>query len=203
MAVERKPNPNSRFTRIRRVYFNRMFPVRQDALKVGFSVAAGVFIGIWPTIGVAIILTVAFCALFRLPKIPGVVSSFVANPVTQFGFFYPAGYMLGCKIVQPEAIDFDFLEKFEDLSWNNLTVILGDLWTNAAGHLVAFMIGITIMAAIGGFIFFWIGYGVVTYRQKRHIETKSKFIKNLMQEDAELLNEVRKEADIAKTKKEN
>lgn len=203
MKVNRKPNPNSRWTRIRRIYVNRMFPVRQDALKVGLSVAAGVFIGIWPTIGVAIILTVAFCAAFRLPKIPGVVSSFVANPVTQFGFFYPAGYILGCKIVQPEKIDFDFLERFEDLSWNNLTTVLGDLWANAAGHLVAFMIGITIIAAIGGFIFFWIGYGVVTYRQKKHIETKNKFIKNLMQEDSELLSDTRKMQALAEQKKEN
>ena len=85
--VERKPNPNSRYVRIWRVNVNRMFPVRQDALKVALSVFAGVFIGIWPTIGIAIILTIAFCALFRLPKIPGTVASFVANPVTQFGFF--------------------------------------------------------------------------------------------------------------------
>lgn len=203
MTVERKPNSNSRWTRIRRIYVNRMFPIRQDALKVGFSVAAGVFIGIWPTIGVAIILTVAFCAAFKLPKIPGVVSSFVANPVTQFGFFYPGGYLMGCKLIKPKAIDFDFLEKFEDLSWNNLTEILGYLWTNAADHLLAFMIGITIMAAIGGFIFFWIGYGVVTYRQKRHLETKSKFIKNLMQEDSEILSETRKMQALAEQTKEN
>ena len=85
--VERIPNPNPRYVRIFRVNFNRMFPVRQDALKVAFSVAAGVFIGIWPTIGVAILLTIAFCSVFRLPKIPGTVASFVANPLTQFGFF--------------------------------------------------------------------------------------------------------------------
>ena len=46
--VERKPNPNSRYVRIWRVNVNRMFPVRQDALKVALSVFAGVFIGIWP-----------------------------------------------------------------------------------------------------------------------------------------------------------
>ena len=45
--------------RVSRIYYNRMFPKRQDALKVAWSVAAGVFIGIWPTIGVAILLTTA------------------------------------------------------------------------------------------------------------------------------------------------
>ena len=82
----------SKYKRLSRIYYNRMFPRRQDAMRVAWSVAAGVFIGIWPTIGVAIILTVAFCALFRLPKVPGIVSSFVANPLTQFGFiFLPDG----------------------------------------------------------------------------------------------------------------
>ena len=90
MAVARKKTEKSRVTRISRVYFNRMFPKRMDALKVALSVFLGVFIGIMPTIGIAIILTVAACALFKLPKVPGVVSSFVANPLTQFGFFYPS-----------------------------------------------------------------------------------------------------------------
>ena len=87
MAVARKKTEKSRVTRISRVYFNRMFPKRMDALKVALSVFLGVFIGIMPTIGIAIILTVAACALFKLPKVPGVLSSFVANPLTQFGFF--------------------------------------------------------------------------------------------------------------------
>ena len=98
MKSQRKKSDESRATRISRVYFNRLFPKRMDALEVALSVFVGVFIGVWPTIGVAIILTVALCALFKLPKVPGVISSFVANPVTQFGFFYPSGYFLGKKI---------------------------------------------------------------------------------------------------------
>ena len=58
MAVARKKTEKSRVTRISRVYFNRMFPKRMDALKVALSVFLGVFIGIMPTIGIAIILTV-------------------------------------------------------------------------------------------------------------------------------------------------
>uniref|UniRef100_UPI0015678163 DUF2062 domain-containing protein n=1 Tax=Fibrobacter succinogenes TaxID=833 RepID=UPI0015678163 len=55
----------SKYKRLSRIYYNRMFPRRQDALKVAWSVFIGVFIGVWPTIGFAIILTVAICALFR------------------------------------------------------------------------------------------------------------------------------------------
>ena len=182
----------SKYKRLSRIYYNRMFPRRQDAMRVAWSVAAGVFIGIWPTIGVAIILTVAFCALFRLPKVPGIVSSFVANPLTQFGFFYPTGYMLGCKIVHPEAIKFDFLEEFQGLSFKNFTTVIGHLWNDAADHLLAFMIGITIVAAIGGIIFFFLAYFIVSYRKKKWIAAKTGYIHNLIAEDEVLIKEAHK-----------
>lgn len=194
--VERKPNPNSRYVRIWRVNVNRMFPVRQDALKVAFSVFAGVFIGIWPTIGIAIILTIAFCALFRLPKIPGTVASFVANPVTQFGFFYPAGYFIGCAIIEPPPINFDFLEKIKTLSFSNVVSVVQELWSNAAGHFIAFLIGITIVAAVFGVLFFGIAYFVVLYRKKRHLKMKSKFMQSLVKEDVELLKQIRRDEKI-------
>lgn len=171
-------------------------------MKVGFSVAIGVFIGIWPTIGVAIILTVALCALFRLPKIPGTVASFVANPFTQFGFFYPAGYVLGCDILEPDRIGFDFLDRVEGLSFKNAPSVMADLWENASGHVLAFLLGITIVAAVFAFVFFWLGYGVVTYRQKRNIKTRNKFVKNLLQEDSDLLRQARENSRLKAAKEQ-
>ena len=173
MVARKRKEVEPKYKRLSRIYYNRMFPRRHDALKVAWSVAAGVFIGIWPTIGVAILLTLAFCALFRLPKVPGVVSSFVANPFTQFGFFYPAGYALGCWIYHPGKISFDFLGEFERISFRNCIVILKNLWVNAADHLIAFMIGITIVAAIGGFIFFEKLY------QEIHTDLSSLFLRTL------------------------
>ena len=182
----------SKYKRLSRIYYNRMFPKRQDALKVAWSVAAGVFIGIWPTIGVAIILTVAFCALFRLPKVPGIVSSFVANPLTQFGFFYPSGYAIGCWLLKPEKINFDFLEEFEGLSFKNCFSLISHLWHDAAGHLAAFMVGITIVAAIGGAIFFFLAYFIVNYRKKKWMEAKTGYIQSLIAEDEALIKEAHK-----------
>lgn len=198
--VERIPNPNPRYVRIFRVNFNRMFPVRQDALKVAFSVAAGVFIGIWPTIGVAILLTIAFCSVFRLPKIPGTVASFVANPLTQFGFFYPAGYFIGCAIVDPAPISFDFLEKIKTLSFSNVVSVVQELWQTAAGHFISFLIGITIVAAVFAIIFWGLAYGIVLYRRKRHLEMKNKFMQSLIQEDVDLLRDIRKQEKIKQEK---
>jgi len=186
-----KRRQESKYKRLSRIYYNRMFPRRHDALEVAWSVFVGVFVGVSPTFGVAIIMTVAICALFKLPKVPGVIADFVANPVTQFGFFYPSGYALGCAIVKPEAINFDFLKEFEQVSWSNFGEIMGNLWHNASGHLFAFLVGIEIIATITGFIFFFIAYFVVGYRKKKWLAAKTGYIHNLIAEDEVLIKETR------------
>lgn len=191
MKNRRTKSNESRFKRISRIYYNRMFPKRMDALLVSLSVFFGVFIGIWPTIGVAIILTVAVCALFRLPKVPGVVASFVANPLTQFGFFYPAGYFIGKKILQPAQISFDFLKEIEGVSFRNVTEVVSKLWNEAAGHLLAFLLGITIVALVFGLAFGIAAYLIVSYRKRKHIQVKNKYIHELISEDEQLLKEAK------------
>lgn len=191
MAVKRKKSEESRATRISRVYFNRMFPKRIDALQVALSVFLGVFIGIMPTIGIAIILTVAACALFRLPKVPGVVSSFVANPLTQFGVFYPSGYYIGKQILSPEEIKFDFLHELEGLSFSNCTEVVSKLWTEASGHVLAFLLGITIVSFIFGLAFGIAAYFIVSYRKRKHIAIKNKYIHELISEDQVIIKEAK------------
>lgn len=188
-SQKRRQEP--KYKRLSRIYYNRMFPRRQDAFRVALSVAAGVFIGIWPTIGVAILLTVAFCAAFRLPKVPGVVSSFVANPLTQFGFFYPSGYYIGCSIIQPDKINFDFLSEMEGLSFKNCVTVVRNLLQNAPDHFLAFMIGITIVAAIFALAFFVAAYFIVSYRKKKWIAGKTGYIHNLIAEDQVIIKESR------------
>lgn len=191
MKNRRTKTNESRFKRISRIYFNRMFPKRMDALLVSLSVFFGVFIGIWPTIGIAIILTVAVCALFRLPKVPGVVASFVANPLTQFGFFYPAGYFIGKKILQPAQISFDFLKEIEGVSFRNVTEVVSKLWNEAAGHLLAFLLGITIVAFVFGLAFGIAAYFIVSYRKRKHIQVKNRYIHELISEDEQVLKEAK------------
>ncbi len=191
MAVKRKKSEESRATRISRVYFNRMFPKRMDALQVALSVFLGVFIGIMPTIGIAIILTVAACALFRLPKVPGVVFSFVANPLTQFGVFYPSGYYIGKQILSPEEIKFDFLHELEGLSFSNCTEVVSKLWTEASGHVLAFLLGITIVSFIFGLAFGIAAYFIVSYRKRKHIAIKNKYIHELISEDQVIIKEAK------------
>ncbi|MCF0215325.1 MAG: DUF2062 domain-containing protein, partial [Fibrobacteraceae bacterium] len=171
-----KRRQEAKYKRLSRIYYNRMFPKNQDAMRVAWSVFAGVFIGIWPTIGVAILLTIAFCAALKLPKVPGVVASFVANPFTQFGFFYPAGYFIGCSIIKPDKINFDFLSEMEGLSFKNCVTVIKNLTQNAPDHFLAFLIGITIVAAVFAAIFFVIAYFVVSYRRKKWLAAKTAFV---------------------------
>jgi uncharacterized protein (DUF2062 family) len=77
---------------------HRLFPKRRQPWEVALSVAIGVFVGILPTWGFALFLTLGVLALVRLPKAPGALSSFIAIPPTIFPFFYPVGYWIGSKI---------------------------------------------------------------------------------------------------------
>lgn len=191
--IVKRKHPDSRSTRIGRVMFNRMFPKRLDALKVAFSVGIGVFIGIAPTIGIAVILTVAVCAALKLPKVPAVVASFVANPFTQFGFFYPVGYMIGKSIVEPKKISFDFLEQLEKVSISNFREIISHLWANAADHLLSFMIGIMLLALVFALLFFGAAYFIVSYRKRKHVEVKNAYIRSLVLEDELLIKEAKQQ----------
>jgi hypothetical protein len=112
--------------------------------------------------------------------------------VTQFGFFYPGGYYIGCKIYHPGKIAFDFLGEFERMSVRNCAVIVKNLWINAADHLIAFMIGITIMAAATGFVFFVLAYFIVNHRKKKWLDAKTGYIHNLISEDEVLIKESHK-----------
>jgi uncharacterized protein (DUF2062 family) len=101
----------SRGIRLRRYAFNRLFPKRRTPMEVALSVAIGIFIGILPTWGIALILTIAVLALLRLPKAPGALSSFIAIPPTIFAFFYPLGYGLVSGFLNQHPLDAGFLPK--------------------------------------------------------------------------------------------
>jgi uncharacterized protein (DUF2062 family) len=149
----------SRNVRIMRVYFHRLFPKRQPRHNVAFSIFLGIFIGLMPTIGFALVLTFAACRLFRVRALPGMIASFIAIPPTLFLFFYPAGYALGLVMVDPASIDFDFLNVVSDVSLANVTEIVNLLWGSAKGHLLSFVLGMFIVA----FGTALIGYGIAFY----------------------------------------
>ena len=140
----------NKWERTFRYYYHRIFPRKRTAYEVGLSVFLGVFIGILPTIGIAIPLTMLACHFFKVPKIPGVISSFVAVPFTLFPFFYPLGLTVGVFLLDPPETSFDFLEQFSKLRMDNIPEIMGPIFTEASQYLFAFLLGISIVALVFG-----------------------------------------------------
>jgi len=175
--------PEPRYVRLGRVWLHRMLPRHHDSARVAVSVFFGVWIGIMPTIGIALPLTIGVCWLFRTPKIPGVVSSFVANPLTQFGFFYPAGYAVGRFMLRPEAIGFNFLQQLETLSFSNFQTLGVRLLHEAGGHVLAFMAGMVLVSTFFAVVFSVAAYFGAEYRKKRHREKRNALLAKTLREN--------------------
>lgn len=149
--------------RLRGLY-RALFPEGQSAITVAVSVFVGVFIGVFPTIGFALPLTALATGVFRLPKGPGLVASFVANPPTLFAFFYPLGYLLGKELTEPPAVNVQLLAELRRLSLATLREILGGLWRDARPHVVAFLLGMMIVSLVTALIIGAVSYWVIVRR---------------------------------------
>jgi uncharacterized protein (DUF2062 family) len=149
-----------------RTFYRALFPKGQSAVMVAVSVFLGVSIGVFPTIGFALPLTAFATGLFRLPKGPGLVASFVATPPTLFMFFYPLGYLLGKELTAPPAVDVQLLAELQRLAPSTMRVILGGLWRDARPHVLAFVIGMIIVSLMTAFIVAAASYWIILRRNR-------------------------------------
>ncbi len=156
-----------KWDRIRRYYYHRIFPRKRTAYEVGMSVFLGVFIGILPTIGIAIPLTVLACHFVKVPKIPGVVSSFIAVPFTLFPFFYPLGLTVGIWILNPPPSPINFLKEFAKLRLNNISEVMGPILAESSHYFWAFLSGISIVA-----LAFAVGLGILAFYVMKFRKTR-------------------------------
>lgn len=137
------------------------------------SVFLGVWIGLMPTLGVALVLTAIAAQIARVPKGPGLLASFIAVPPTLFFFFYPLGYFgVGLPLVQPATLDFDFLAEVERLNLMNAGAIAERLWQDARGHLIAFMVGMIVVATGTGLLAFAGTYTIMERKRRARLERR-------------------------------
>lgn len=108
----------------------------------------GVFIGVLPTLGVALPLTALAATLLRVPKAPALVASFIATPPTLFLFFYPLGYLVGLQAIDPPPIGIDLLPALREITFLNAGQHVAILWEDARWHILAFCFGMLIMATV-------------------------------------------------------
>lgn len=166
-AGARAPMPARRtFRRSLRIYARLVFPKGPSPHRVALAVFLGVFIGVLPTLGVALLLTALAASLCRVPKGPALTASFVATPPTLFLFFYPLGHALGCALLEPPPIDFDFIARFQQLNVLNAEETLRQLWTSAKEHVVAFWLGMIPVSAVTGAIGYVLTFAYMARRRR-------------------------------------
>jgi uncharacterized protein (DUF2062 family) len=159
--------------------FHRMFPKRQSRHKVDLSVFLGVFIGLLPTLGIALILTYAAAKIFRVPPGPGLASSFIAIPPTLFLFFYPSGYAVGRWILNPpQSAGVDILKQMEEMTMSNAFEKISFMWHDAKLHFLSFMIGIFFVALAFATLSYFLSLVVMHFRHKNwQIEKERRLLK--------------------------
>ena len=167
MAVKRRS-----LSRTLRYYYHRLFPRHERAAPVAVSVFLGVWIGLMPTRGVALILTAIAAQIARVPKGPGLLASFIAIPPTLFLFFYPVGYGIGLWLVQPSGVDFDFLGQVQKLNLMNAGDVAAELWTVASGHVIAFVVGMVVVATGTGLLAFAGTYVIMERKRRLRLERR-------------------------------
>jgi uncharacterized protein (DUF2062 family) len=145
-----------------RYLLHRLFPRHERSVDVAISVALGIWIGILPTLGVALFLTALAAHVARVPKGPALVASFVATPPTLFLFFYPLAYLgVGLPLMRPPPASFDVLAEIQRLTLINASTIVGHLWQEARGHVIAFLVGVCIVSAMTAGIGFALAYVIM------------------------------------------
>ena len=149
--------------RLRELY-RALFPEGQHPALTALSVFVGVFIGVLPTLGFALPLTALVASLSRLPRGPALVASFVATPPTLFLFFYPLGYFIGRLLLQPPVVRVELLEEMSRITFFTAGDVLGRLWVDARLHVLAFLLGMTLVALVTGTLIALLCYWIMLYR---------------------------------------
>ena len=159
--------------RLGRLWWHKMLPRREGANPVALSVAVGVFIGLMPTFGVALVLTIATLELFKLPKLPGCISSFIAVPPTIFPFFYPLGYWTGRHLVETRPLAIDLLGTLKGMSLAETPETLKMLAAVAGDHLLAFFVGMTIVATAFAVLFYFLAYWAMRAKNAKFLRDRA------------------------------
>ena len=168
----RRANKEPRNVRVRRYIYNQLFPKRQSPLKVSLAVFIGIFIGILPTWGIAVLKTIIILGILKLPKLPGVLASFVATPPTQFFIFYPIGLWLGSKILPPPDKPVQLIEEIRSMNLSNFTEKFAWLFGSAREYFISFIVGMVIVAILVAFIGALLTWFIMNVRRNKLLKQR-------------------------------
>ncbi len=107
------------FKRILRFMYLRIVRANDSPPKVAAGVAVGVFLGIFPTFGLGLVLAYVFAMIFRINKAAALAGSLIMNPLTT-PFFWAISAILGGALIGTER---DIILK--ELTTGNIFKALG------------------------------------------------------------------------------
>jgi uncharacterized protein (DUF2062 family) len=147
--------PLERCRRIFRYIYLRLIRVGGDPVRIALGFSLGVFLGVFPTFGIGIPLSLLLASVLRWNRVSAMLGSLVMNPITTPLFWTLSG-TLGAAIFRVNANKvMTSVQNGERL--RSLTVGAG-----------IYLVGNTIIALVSAVIAYFLALRVVTvYRKKR------------------------------------
>jgi len=124
----------------------KLMRVNDSPQKIARGFAIGVFWGILPTFGLAIIFSLPTAVLLRANKIASVLGTFVANPLTT-PFIYAFSYKIGQWVLRynPSTFSWEFIN-IEELLNISRSLLVGSVVFSLTLSLATYFLVLKIVA---------------------------------------------------------
>lgn len=141
------------FKRILRYIYLKIVRANDSPPKVAAGVAVGVFLGIFPTFGLGIVLAVLFAFIFRINKAAAFAGSLIMNPLTT-PFFWALSAVLGGTLIGTER---DLI--LEELRTGRIFKAIGPAF-------YAYMLGNIIISAVFAVVSYFVTLEIIRRHKK-------------------------------------
>ncbi len=142
-----------------RYIYLRLIRVGGDPVHIALGFSLGVFLGVFPTFGIGIPLSLLLASVFRWNRVSAVLGSLVMNPITTPLFWTLSG-TLGAAIFRVNA------NKIMSGVQN------GERLRSLTAGAGIYLVGNTIIALVSAAIAYFLALRVVTLYRKRRRERK-------------------------------
>lgn len=141
-------------------FYRKIVRINDSPQRVARGVAIGVFWGVMPTFGLAILFSVPTAIFLRANKMASILSTFVSNPLTT-PIFYASGYSIGQFILNSSG------KNIPSFSWKIIRI--ENLW----GISKSLLIGNAILATIMALSAYIVTLKIIQRHRRRRIAKKS------------------------------
>ncbi|MCX7919309.1 MAG: DUF2062 domain-containing protein [bacterium] len=141
-----------------KLHYLKILRLKDTPEKIAGGFAIGVFIGLFPTPWIGLILAPFLATILKRNRVASILGTLVMNPFTS-PFVYAVSYTLGVFLLgQGLQNPFLVMKQSSVIEWFGKDVI------------VPYLIGITIVTIIGTALSYWFILRLVIIYQKRKLE---------------------------------